>query len=92
MKKCNMKLKLFMKNMATVNIYHPQADYSGESRDFSKEEFGFQRGGVALLLWVFEGWFHSKIHYFYPILSKFSDERGVGGSDPRNPPSDPPMD
>jgi hypothetical protein len=29
------------------------------------------------------------MRYFYPILSKFSDERG--GSDTRNPPLDPPM-
>jgi hypothetical protein len=47
-------------------------------------------GGVPLLFLVFKGGSTLKLRYFYPMLTKFSDEKGEG-SDPRNPPLDPPM-
>jgi hypothetical protein len=59
---------------------------SGGSRDFSTIKVGFQRGGgFHHYFWFSKGGSTLKMRHFYPILTKFSDERG--GSDPRTPPS-----
>jgi hypothetical protein len=58
---------------------------------FSKELWFSKGEGVPLIFLVFKGGSFLKMRYFYPILTKFSYEKGV--SNPRNPPPllDPPM-
>jgi hypothetical protein len=78
--------------------------FSGGSRDFPKGgvpplRLVFKggvpplrlvfKGGVPLLFWVFKGGSTLKMRYFYPVLSKFSDERGF--PTPGTPALDPPM-